>query len=253
MRNADAHSRSAGKVVRSVVFIPTYNEAENIERLVREIRRTVPEMEVLVVDDESPDGTGVIVDRLAAADPRVHVLHRPPPRGRGLAGRDGYLRGLTMGADAVLEMDADFSHDPALLPDFLKRLEQGADVVLGSRFVPGGRDVDRSWGRRVLTVLANAYVRIVLGLPIGDCNSGYRCFRREALEAIRPETLTSTGPSIVQEVLFRVHRARLRIAEIPLSFVDRKDGESKLGFRQLLDGYLMILKLKVRELMGGLS
>jgi dolichol-phosphate mannosyltransferase len=158
MRGTGAHRALAGKTVRSVVFIPTYNEAENLERLVQEIRRIVPEMEILVVDDESPDGTGGIADRLAAADPRVHVLHRPPPRGRGLAGRDGYLMGLEMGADAVLEMDADFSHDPALLPAFLARLEQGADVVLGSRFVPGGRDVDRSWARRVLTVLANAYI-----------------------------------------------------------------------------------------------
>lgn len=236
--------------MRTVVFVPTYNEAENLERLVRELRRVVPDADILVVDDRSPDGTGGIADRLAAADPRVHVLHREPPKGRGLAGRDGYLAALEMGADAVVEMDADFSHDPALLPAILGRLGGGADVVLASRFVAGGSDRDRSWARRGITILANAYIRLVLGVPIGDCNSGYRAFRRRALEAIRPATLTSRGPSIVQEVLFRAHRSGARIEEIPLTFVDRKAGDSKLSLRLLLDGYLMILKLRLRELTG---
>jgi len=236
--------------VQSVVFIPTYNEAPNLERLVREIRRIVPEATVLVVDDRSPDGTGDIADRLAAGDGRVRVLHRDPPKGRGLAGRDGYLEALRLGADAVLEMDADFSHPPELIPRFLREIESGADVVLGSRFVSGGSDHDRSLARRVITVLANTYIRIVLGVPVGDCNSGYRCFRRGILEAIRPETITSVGPSIVQEVLFRVHRAGAVIREIPLEFVDRRDGESKLGLGLLLDGYFMILRLRMRAWFG---
>ncbi|NNE43502.1 MAG: polyprenol monophosphomannose synthase [Gemmatimonadetes bacterium] len=236
--------------MRSVVFVPTYNEAPNLERLVAEIRRISPSSEILVVDDQSPDGTGEIADRLAAADPEVHVMHRPPPRGRGVAGRDGYVEALRMGADVVLEMDADFSHPPELIPEFWKKIEEGADVVLGSRFVPGGTDHDRTWARRVITVLANTYIRIVLGVPVGDCNSGFRCFRRSALEAIRPETLTSVGPSIVQEVLFRVHRAGASIVEIPLEFVDRKDGDSKLGLGLLFDGYVMILRLKLMSLFG---
>lgn len=236
--------------MRPVVFIPTYNEAENLERLVTAIRRISPDSDVLVVDDRSPDGTGEIADRLAAADSRVHVLHRDPPRGRGLAGRDGYLEALRRGADVVVEMDADFSHPPELLPRFFREIENGADVVLGSRFVRGGSDEDRSFVRRVITVLANAYIRIVLGVPVGDCNSGYRGFRAETLRAIRPETLTSEGPSIVQEVLFRVHRAGARIVEIPLEFVDRKEGESKLGLGLLMDGYFMVLKLKLRALFG---
>jgi dolichol-phosphate mannosyltransferase len=180
----------------------------------------------------------------------VRAVHRPPPRGRGLAGRDGYLEALRLGADVVLEMDADFSHDPRLLPRFWEEIDRGADVVLGSRFVPGGSDADRGVVRRVITVLANAYIRIVLGMPVGDCNSGFRCFRRATLEAIEPATLTSVGPSIVQEVLFRVHRAGARIVEIPLTFVDRREGDSKLGLGLLFDGYLMILRLKVRELLG---
>jgi dolichol-phosphate mannosyltransferase len=236
--------------VRSVVLIPTYNEAPNLERIVAAVRRSSPDSEILVVDDQSPDGTGEIADRLAAADPKVAVLHRRPPRGRGLAGRDGYLEALRRGADAVVEMDADFSHDPSLLPSFFREIENGADVVLGSRFVPGGTDDDRSPLRRAITVLANGYIRTVLGVPVGDCNSGYRCFRRRILEAIHPVTLTSEGPSIVQEVLFRVHRAGARIVEIPLVFVDRKQGDSKLGLGLLLDGYWMILRLKLASLFG---
>jgi len=236
--------------VKPVIFVPTYNEAPNLERLVGEIRRILPEATILVVDDRSPDGTGGIADRLAAADPAVRVLHRDPPKGRGLAGRAGYLEALRLGADVVIEMDADFSHDPQLLPRFLEAIEGGADVVLGSRFVPGGSDDDRTAARKIITVLANGYIRVVLGVPVGDCNSGYRAFRREALEAIRPEALTSVGPSIVQEVLFRVHRQGAKIVEIPLTFVDRKDGDSKLSLRLLFDGYLMILKLKLLALMG---
>lgn len=236
--------------MRPVVFVPTYNEAANLERLVAAIRQVSPESTILVVDDRSPDGTGAIADRLAAADPAVRVLHREPPRGRGRAGRDGYLEALRLGADVVVEMDADFSHPPRLLPAFFREIEGGADVVLGSRFVAGGSDRDRSPIRRVITVLANAYIRIVLGVPVGDCNSGYRGFRASALRAIHPETLTSEGPSIVQEVLFRVHRAGAKIVEIPLEFVDRKEGESKLGLALLLDGYFMILKLKLRSLFG---
>lgn len=236
--------------MRPVIFIPTYNEAPNLERLVREIRRIVPDAGIVIVDDESPDGTGEIADRLAAADPAVHVVHRDPPRGRGLAGRDGYLAALELGADPIVEMDADFSHDPRLLPRLFGAIEQGADVVLGSRFVAGGSDRDRSLWRRVVTVLANGYIRLVLGVPVGDCNSGYRCFRRQTLEAIEPRTLTSAGPSIVQEVLYRVHRAGARIEEIPLEFVDRKDGESKLGLGLLLDGYVMILRLRILALLG---
>lgn len=236
--------------VRAVVIVPTYNEAENLERLVRELRRIVPAADVLVVDDRSPDGTGEIADRLAAADPRVRVLHRQPPKGRGLAGRDGFVAALDMGGEAILEMDADFSHDPALVPRFLAELSGGADVVLASRFVAGGSDHDRTWARRVITVLANSYIRVVLGVPIGDCNSGYRAFTRKALEAIRPATLTSQGPSIVQEVLFRAHRTGARIVEIPLVFLDRREGDSKLSLRLLFDGYVMILRLRLLELLG---
>jgi dolichol-phosphate mannosyltransferase len=178
------------------------------------------------------------------------VIHREGPKGRGVAGRDGFLAALDAGADVILEMDADFSHDPALVPRFLEEIGRGADVVLASRFVRGGSDQDRPWLRRLITILANTYIRVVLGVPIGDCNSGYRGFTRAALEAIRPATLVSVGPSIVQEVLFRAHREGLRIVEIPLEFVDRREGDSKLSLRLLFDGYVMILRLRVAELLG---
>jgi dolichol-phosphate mannosyltransferase len=236
--------------VRTVVIIPTYNEAPNLVALVERIRAVAPDAGILVVDDRSPDGTGELADTLASEDDRVRVLHRDPPRGRGLAGRDGFLHALSLGAEVILEMDADFSHDPALIPRFLREIENGADVVLASRFVPGGSDEDRSFPRRVLTILANAYIRVLLGMPVGDCNSGYRAFRRSAMEAVSPATLVSAGPSIVQEVLFRAHRAGCRIVEIPLAFVDRTTGDSKLGMRLLLDGYTMVLRLKFRELIG---
>jgi dolichol-phosphate mannosyltransferase len=236
--------------VRTVVVVPTYNEAPNLERLVGEVRRALPDAHVLVVDDRSPDGTGEVADRLAAADARVRVLHRDPPKGRGLAGRDGYLAALGTDAEAVIEMDADFSHPPALLPRLVAELAGGADVVLASRFVPGGSDRDRGWARRAITVLANSYIRLVLGMAVGDCNSGYRGFRRAALEAVRPGTLVSKGPAIVQEVLFRAHRAGLRVVEVPLEFVDRRLGDSKLSLRLLLDGYLMVLRLRLSELRG---
>jgi dolichol-phosphate mannosyltransferase len=237
--------------LRTIVVVPTYNEAPNLERLVEAIQLACASCEILVVDDQSPDGTGAIADRLASRSARVSAIHRAPPRGRGLAGRDGFVAALDRGADRIVEMDADFSHDPALLPELLGALENGADVVLGSRFVPGGSDVDRGWIRRTITVLANAFTRVVLGLHVGDCNSGYRGYRRAALAAIDPATLTSPGPAIVQEVLYRAHRARLRIVEIPLRFVDRREGESKLGIGLLLQGYFAVLKLKAADLFGS--
>lgn len=237
--------------MRAIVVVPTYNEAPNLERLVAAIHAAIPDCGILVVDDESPDGTGRLAASIAERDPRVAVIRRAPPRGRGLAGRDGYLEALARGAEAIFEMDADFSHDPALLPRLLAELERGADVVLGSRFVSGGSDLDRGVVRRTITLLANRFIRTVLGVPVGDCNSGYRGFRRAALLAIDPASLTSTGPSIVQETLFRAHRAKLRLVEIPLVFVDRRSGESKLGLGLLLDGYFMVLRLKLRDFFRG--
>ena len=149
-----------------------------------------------------------------------------------------------MGADVVVEMDADFSHHPSHVPDLLEALEEGADVVLGSRAVPGGADLGRPWWRRAVTRAANAYIRLVLGVKVRDCNSGFRCFKREALERARVEELRAEGPDIVQELLYRCHRAGLRIVEVPIRFMERQRGASTLTFRLLLRGYFAVLRLK---------
>jgi dolichol-phosphate mannosyltransferase len=177
------------------------------------------------------------------------VIERAGPRGRGYAGRDGFLAALERGADFVIEMDGDLSHDPRYIPQLLAAAAS-CDVVLGSRFVRGGSDTDRALWRRLLTLAANLFIRIVLGTTVRDANSGFRCFRREALETIDPKSLRSPGPAIVQEVLFRAHRRGLRIGEIPVVFADRARGDSKLGWLELWQGYVAVLRLRARQLLG---
>jgi dolichol-phosphate mannosyltransferase len=239
--------------LKIVVLIPTYNESENIVRLLEEIDGLgLENLEVLVVDDASPDGTADLVARFGRIHANVSVLRRESDRGRGRAGREGFLEALNRGADRIVEMDADFSHHPRYLPRLIDAAAD-TDVVLGSRFVSGGQDADRTWVRKVITVLANVYIRIMFGVPIRDCNSGYRCFRRDALIAIDPASIRSAGPAIIQEVLFKAHRARLSIKEVPVVFTDRVDGTSKLGYRQLTQGYTTVLSLWWRSLFGGLD
>ncbi len=235
--------------MKIVVFIPTYNERENVVPLLDGLRALeIDGLEALVVDDASPDGTAACVREYAERHPFAGVLERKGPKGRGLAGRDGYAAALARGADRILEMDGDLSHDPAYVPDLLLACEQ-ADVALGSRFVGDGSDADRAAWRRVLTLAANAYIRFLFGMSVRDANSGFRCFRREALETIDPGSLAAVGPAIVQEVLFRAHRRGLRIAEVPVAFVERAHGDSKLGWRQLWQGYSTVLRLRFRELL----
>ena len=225
--------------MRTMVMIPTYNEAANIERLVGEIFRYVPQVDILVVDDNSPDGTGRIADRLAGGNPKLHVLHRKKLRGRGLAGIAGLRYALNWGAEAIVEMDADFSHDPKYLPELVSGLEQ-ADVVLGSRFVPGGADVGRGFVRHAITLFANWYIRLVLGIRIRDCTSGYRAFRREVLEAIDVDTMISRGPAIVQEILYSSLLSGFTVKEVPIVFIDRQRGRSSFNFRIMFEGFMMI-------------
>lgn len=232
-----------------VVTVPTWNEALNVEALVTELLRLNGEgspydYEVLVADDDSPDGTWQLVARRSELDTRVHLLHRKTDRGRGRAGRDAMLKALEMGADVVIEMDADFSHPPRYIPEMVAKLDAGYDLVLGSRGVLGGKDVGRSLARRAITKLANTYIRILLGLTVRDCNSGFRAWRASALRAIHVEGTVSQGPAIVQELLFKAARARLAILEIPIEFVERERGESSLTFRKLLQGYWMVLRLR---------
>lgn len=232
------------------MIVPTYNESENAVPLLEAIRALgVPGLEVLFVDDASPDGTAALVRDYAQRHPFASVMERTGPRGRGHAGRDGYLAALDRGTDLVIEMDGDLSHDPRYLPDLIAATDR-LDVVLGSRFVSGGSDTDRALWRRVLTVAANLYIRVMFGIAVRDANSGYRCFRRDALLAIDPKRLRSPGPAIVQEVLFRAQRCGLRVGEIPVVFADRARGDSKLGWPELWQGYVAVLRLRVRQLLG---
>jgi len=249
-----ADKRSAG-TARVLVTVPTFNESENIRDLVAEIRARLPEADVLVVDDHSPDGTWRIVEGLAAADRHVHLLHRERDKGRGLAGRAGFLWGLERGYDVLFEMDADFSHHPRYLAPMLARLHDAsapADLVLGSRGVSGGSDEDRGALRQLITVAANLYIRVVLGISVRDCNSGFRAWRAGALRAVAVERAFSTGPSIVQELLYKAVRAKQRVAEVGIEFVDRKRGSSTLNMRILLRGYFTVLKLRWMALRGRL-
>lgn len=230
--------------MKVIAVVPTYNEVENVDRLAEALRRWAPEVEALIVDDRSPDGTGERVRALARTLPpgRLRLLDRPGPRGRGLAGIEGMLHALADRADRIVEMDADLSHHPRHIPALLAALD-AADVAVGSRHVPGGRD-RRGIGRRAVTRASTLYARLVLGLAVRDTNSGFRAFRRTALEAIDLATCRSAGPAIVQEMLVRARRAGLRIREVPIDFEDRRAGTSKLGVATLIRGALRVLELR---------
>lgn len=234
--------------MKTFVLIPTYNEKENIRDLIKAIfDLKIPNLEIVVIDDNSPDGTWRIVQDLR--NKKVHLILRKTNRGRGYAGREGFKYALKIKADYIIEMDADFSHDPKYIPLFLKEI-QNTDVVIGSRLVKGGKDGRRSYLRILITKLANLYIRLMLGLEVRDCNSGYRCFRSSVIKTINPDKIKAKGPDIVQEVLFKAHLKGFKIREIPIESIDRKKGKSKLGLRQLSKGYWVILKLKLMHLLG---
>jgi dolichol-phosphate mannosyltransferase len=226
-------------------MIPTYNEKENVGRLILEIEQLkLPQLQLVVVDDDSPDGTGELLDVLAKTRAHVHVIHRRQERGRGTAGLAGFKYALAQGADYIVEMDADFSHHPRYLPELIKAAAE-ADVVVGSRFVRDGKDLDRGWLRHWVTVLANFYIRKILKIAsVRDCTSGYRLFRREVLEAVNMDNTVSLGPSIVQELLYKAHLLGFRMREIPIVFVDRRKGESTFSWNIMLQSLLMTLILK---------
>ena len=214
---------------RALVIVPTYNERENLPRLVPAILSRDERLEILVVDDGSPDGTGALADEIAASENRVHVLHRAQKQGLGKAYLAGFAWGLGRGYDALFEMDADFSHDPQHLPQFLEAIEK-YDVVLGSRYLHG-RVTVVNWpmGRLLLSYFANWYARQVTGVPIADLTGGYKCFRREVLEGIDLDRVESNGYSFQIEMSFRAWKKGFRLGEIPIMFVDRDVGESKMS------------------------
>jgi len=229
---------------RLVAMVPTYNEAGNIEALVKELLAlAVPaDVHVLVADDNSPDGTGRLVQALAAADPRVHALIRTKRRGRGAAGIDGFKAALALGAEYVVEMDGDFSHQPRFIPALFAAAVGGADAAIGSRFVPGGSDSDRSVVRRAITWCVRRFIRRKFRTSVRDVSSGFRLFRRGILERIDLDDLISVGPSIVLEILYKLELLRANVVEVPIEFVDRRAGTTKLGALTLFETLLMAVK-----------
>ncbi len=236
--------------MKTYIMIPTYNESENIIVLIDKILNLrIKNLHIVAVDDNSPDGTWKIVQNISKKKKNVHLLLRKKDKGRGSAGRDGFIYCLKHGADIVVEMDADLSHDPKYIPALIAGLKD-ADLVLGSRRLKGSKEVGRGLIRQFITWGANLYITLMLGINVKDCNSGFRCFKRKVLEKIKLEKLESKGPSIVQEILFKAHLNKFRIREIPITFVNRTKGKSKLGLKQLAAGYFMVLKLKLQYLAG---
>ncbi len=230
---------------RIVVMIPTYNEAGNIGGLVRAILDLPMDADVavLVADDDSPDGTGRIVEGLTREDDRIHVLIRRKRRGRGAGGIDGFKAALELRPDCVVEMDGDFSHQPRFIPDLVEAMKS-CDVAIGSRFVKGGRDADRGLHRRLITALVRRFLRRQFRFPVKDVSSGFRCFRREVLERIDLDDMISVGPSIVLEVLYKASLLGFRISEVPIEFLDRKRGKTKLNLLILLETLIMAMRIK---------
>jgi dolichol-phosphate mannosyltransferase len=231
---------------RVVVVIPTYDERENIEWIVGRLRRAVPAVDVLVVDDGSPDGTGEIADRMAAADPQVTVLHRSEKAGLGAAYLHGFRVALERGYDVIGEMDADGSHQPEQLPDLMRALEN-ADLVIGSRWVRGGSVVNWPLSRRILSVGGNLYARTLLDIPLRDVTAGYRLFRRTTLERIDLHSVESAGYIFQTDLAFRTLRAGLRVVEVPIEFVERVRGNSKMSRDVAVESLRRITAWGVRE------
>ncbi|MGO9831796.1 MAG: polyprenol monophosphomannose synthase [Myxococcaceae bacterium] len=228
----------------ALVCIPTYNERDNLEGIVRAVLAADRRVEVLVVDDNSPDGTGALADALAAQEGRVHVLHREKKEGLGRAYLAAFGWALQRPYQYILEMDADFSHPPRYLPGLLDRAEAGADLVLGSRYVPGGGTVN--WGRmrRLISQGGSLYARSVLGLPVRDLTGGFKCFRRRVLESFDFQAVHSTGYAFQIELTYRAYKNGFRVEEMPIVFEDRRVGQSKMSRRIVMEALMMVWKLR---------
>lgn len=233
---------------RVLIIVPTYNERANLPPLVEQIHQALPQADVLIVDDNSPDGTGLLAEAMAARDRHVQALRRPAKLGLGTAYLDGFRYALRQGYDFVFEMDADFSHDPAYLPQMLETAQRQADLVIGSRRVPGGGT--HNWGllRRFVSAGGNLYARTVLGVGVRDLTSGFKCFRRQVLEAIDLDDVRSEGYSFQIEMTYRALCLGFRVVEVPIVFVDRRVGQSKMSGRIVLEALLMVWRLRLRDL-----
>jgi len=235
-----------------IVIVPTYNESENVDRLLGRLLALPYDLHVLVVDDGSPDGTGDLVEAWTKREPRVHLMRRKGKLGLGSAYRDGFRYALDQGAQYVFEMDADFSHDPDAIGGFLAAIED-ADIVLGSRYLNGVSVVNWPLGRLMLSYFANAYTRWVTGLPLHDATGGFKCFRRRALEAIHLDKVKSDGYAFQIEMSYKCWRKGMRIREIPILFVDRMAGVSKMSRRIVWEAAGMVWRLRLIDWLGRLD
>jgi dolichol-phosphate mannosyltransferase len=237
---------------RGLVIIPTYNERENLARIVPAVLSRDPRLEVLVVDDNSPDGTGRIADDLAGGNDRVHVMHREQKEGLGRAYLAGFQWAIDQGYDYVFEMDADFSHRPEYLNDFLEAIQE-ADLVLGSRYVTGINVINWPMSRLLLSYYANVYARLVTGMPVRDATGGFKCFRREVLEAVDLEKVGASGYAFQIEVTMRALKKGFRIKEMPIIFYDRDAGQSKMSKKIMWEAVWAVWLLRFKAMLGQLK
>jgi len=243
---------TAAKPAKSLVVLPTYNERENIEPILSAILAQSADIDVLVVDDNSPDGTGQIVDHLARAEPRLHVLHRSEKRGLGTAYIGGFCWALERDYEYIFEMDADFSHDPADLLRLRGVLLSGeADASVGSRWVAGGGTRNWSFLRTFISRGGSVYARTILRIPVRDLTSGFKCFSRRVLEHLDLQTVHSNGYAFQVEMNYRCYLNGFRVAEVPIVFVDRRVGKSKMGSHIVTEAMLVVLRLRLQTLLGG--
>jgi dolichol-phosphate mannosyltransferase len=230
--------------VRAIIAIPTYNERENIASLIQEIQRTAPSVDILIIDDNSPDGTGKIADDLAAAHGAIHVMHRAGKLGLGTAYIAGFHYAIDQGYDFVFEMDADFSHNPSYLPQFLA-LAENADLVIGSRYVKGGGTPNWAPLRKFISGGGNRFARAVLGIPIHDCTAGYRCYRTAALRALNLDAIRAQGYAFQVEMAYNFWKSGFRIRELPIIFEDRRVGKSKMSRKIFVEGFLWVMRARM--------
>jgi len=230
---------------RALVCIPTYNEADNLGPITEAVLKAEPRVDILVVDDNSPDGTGKLADALAAQEPRIRVLHREKKEGLGRAYLAAFRWALAEGYTYIIEMDADFSHDPRYLPGLLDAAEAGADLVLGSRYVTGGGTVNWGVGRQVISRGGSLYARTILGVGVHDLTGGFKCFHRRVLEAIELDQVKSTGYAFQIELTYRTLKKGFTVRELPIVFEDRRVGQSKMSRKIFLEALTMVWKLRL--------
>jgi dolichol-phosphate mannosyltransferase len=231
--------------MKTLIIIPTYNEKENLPSLVEAIFSYAPKTDILIVDDNSPDGTGNLADEIHEQDPRVLVMHREGKLGLGTAYIAGFKYAIAHGYDAAFEMDADFSHDPRYLPNFLSAIES-ADLVIGSRYIQGGSTPNWSWLRRFISGGGNIFARFMLVgmMPIHDCTAGFRCYRREVLENIGLDTVQTQGYGFQIEMAYRVMKHNYKIVETPIVFMDRREGKSKMSKKIFFEAFTFVLRTR---------